>query len=159
MVDSPRRIGVNRRRMHTGQNPPPEAAPTKVSRFVAGTGFAIDAVSVTSLRAHAYHGSDHQTEWGTVRGGVYASLVECAGGAGAGRAVADRGQIAVGVRNGTDFLRVSSGGHVDIAAEALFQGRGQQLWDVVITQSETEEVLARGQLRHQNIPRPSTPPP
>lgn len=136
------------------ENHAPEAAPAQASRFVAGTGFVIDEVSATSLRGHADLGPDHHTEWGTVHGGVYASLVESAGGAGAGRAVADRGQIAVGVHNGTDFLRASSGGRVDITAEALHQGRSQQLWDVVISQSETGKALARGQLRLQNIPRP-----
>ena len=80
-----------------------------------------------------------------------------AGGAGAGHAVAELGQVAVGVHNGTDFLRATTGGRVDIVAEALFQGRSQQLWDVVITQSDNGKVLARGQLRLQNIPKPSTP--
>lgn len=127
------------------------------SNFVQATGFVIDEVSSTSLRAHAELGPDHHTEWGTIHGGVYASLVESAGGAGAGHAVAELDQVAVGVHNGTDFLRATTGGRVEIVAEALFQGRSQQLWDVVITQSDTGKVLARGQLRLQNIPKPSTP--
>ncbi|NLD86344.1 MAG: PaaI family thioesterase [Actinomycetales bacterium] len=127
------------------------------SNFVQATGFMIDEVSSNSLRAHAELGPDHHTEWGTIHGGVYASLVESAGGAGAGHAVAELGQVAVGVHNGTDFLRATTGGRVDIVAEALFQGRSQQLWDVVITQSDNGKVLARGQLRLQNIPKPSTP--
>ena len=126
------------------------------SNFVQATGFVIDEVSSTSLRAHAELGPDHHTEWGTIHGGVYPSLVESAGGAGAGHAVAELGQVAVGVHNGTDFLRATTGGRVDIVAEALFQGRSQQLWDVVITQSYNGKVLARGQLRLQNIPKPST---
>lgn len=138
------------------RSPAPEPSPTQTNRFVASTGFVIDQISATSLRAHADLGPDHHTEWGTIHGGVYASLVESAGGAGAGHAVADRGQISVGVHNGTDFLRASTGGRVDITAEALFQGRSQQLWDVVISQSETGDVLARGQLRLQNIPRPTS---
>lgn len=127
------------------------------SNFVQATGFVIDEVSSTSLRAHAELGPDHHTEWGTIHGGVYASLVESAGGAGAGHAVAELDQVAVGVHNGTDFLRATTGGRVEIVAEALFQGRSQQLWDVVVTQSDTGKVLARGQLRLQNIPKPSTP--
>lgn len=127
------------------------------SNFVQATGFVIDEVSSTSLRAHAELGPDHHTEWGTIHGGVYASLVESAGGAGAGHAVAELDQVAVGVHNGTDFLRATTGGRVEIVAEALFQGRSQQLWDVLITQSDTGKVLARGQLRLQNIPKPSTP--
>lgn len=129
--------------------------PTPESRFVAASGLVIDEVTATSLRGHADLGEDHHTEWGTIHGGVYASLVESAGGAGAGCAVAERGQIAVGVHNGTDFLRPSTGGRVTVAAEALHQGRGQQLWDVVISQESSGKVLARGQLRLQNVPRPA----
>ncbi|GAA1715731.1 MAG: PaaI family thioesterase [Dietzia sp.] len=132
----------------------PDASSDDASRFVRASGLVIDEVTATSLRGHALLGEDHLTAWGTVHGGVYASIVESAGGAGAGAAVADRGQIAVGVHNGTDFLRASTGGRVDVSAEALFQGRGQQLWDVVIRQSESGTVLARGQLRLQNVPRP-----
>lgn len=132
----------------------PDASSDDASRFVQTSGLVIDEVTATSLRGHAVLGEDHLTAWGTVHGGVYASIVESAGGAGAGAAVADRGQIAVGVHNGTDFLRASTGGRVDVSAEALFQGRGQQLWDVVISQSESGTVLARGQLRLQNVPRP-----
>lgn len=127
---------------------------SSASTFVRVSGLVVDEVSATSLRGHADLGADHLTEWGTVHGGVYASIVESAGGAGAGFAVADRGQIAVGVHNGTDFLRASTGGRVEVSAAALFQGRNQQLWDVVITQSETGKVLARGQLRLQNVDRP-----
>ena len=132
----------------------PDASSDDASRFVRASGLVIDEVTATSLRGHALLGEDHLTAWGTVHGGVYASIVESAGGAGAGAAVADRGQIAVGVHNGTDFLRASTGGRVDVSAEALFQGRGQQLWDVVIRQSESGTVLARGQPRLQNVPRP-----
>ena len=124
--------------------------------FVRVSGLVVDEVTATSLRGHAELGRDHLTDWGTVHGGVYASIVESAGGAGAGFAVRDRNQIAVGVHNGTDFLRASTGGRVEVTAEALFQGRSQQLWDVVITQAETGKTLARGQLRLQNVPRPSS---
>ncbi|MEH6818314.1 PaaI family thioesterase [Dietzia psychralcaliphila] len=136
----------------------PDASADDASRFVRVSGLVVDEVTATTLRGHADLGGDHLTAWGTVHGGVYASIVESAGGAGAGFAVADRGQIAVGVHNGTDFLRASTGGRVHVTAEALFQGRSQQLWDVVISQSESGKVLARGQLRLQNVPRPDPGP-
>ncbi len=132
-----------------------DASSAGASMFVRVSGLVVDEVTPTSLRGHADLGPDHLTDWGTVHGGVYASIVESAGGAGALAAVADRDQIAVGVHNGTDFLRASTGGRVLVAAEALFQGRSQQLWDVVITQESSGAVLARGQLRLQNIPRPA----
>src|SRR5699024_12189651 len=52
---------------------------------------------------------------------------------GASNAVADRGEFAVGVHNATDFLRPSTGARVDVEANALYQGRTQQLWEVIIT--------------------------
>lgn len=134
----------------------PDASSPDASVFVRASGLVVDEVTPTSLRGHAVLGEEHVTAWGTVHGGVYASIVESAGGAGAGFAVADRGQIAVGVHNGTDFLRPSTGGRVEVSAHALFQGRSQQLWDVVISQAEGGAVLARGQLRLQNVPRPDT---
>lgn len=40
---------------------------------------------------------------------------------------------------------------MQIVATALFQGRTQQLWEVVISDSATGKDLARGQLRTQNV--------
>lgn len=134
----------------------PDASSHDASTFVRVSGLVVDEVTATSLKGHADLGADHLTAWGTVHGGVYTSIVESAGGAGAAFAVADRDQIAVGVHNGTDFLRPSTGGLVAVTAHALFQGRSQQLWDVVITQAEGGAVLARGQLRLQNVPRHDT---
>lgn len=140
----------------TDHDPRPDFSPATASAFVAASGLVIDEVTLTSLRGHADLGEDHHTEWGTIHGGVYASLVESAGGAGAGFAVAELGQIAVGVHNGTDFLRACTGGRMTVLAEALYQGRSQQLWDVVISQESTDKAVARGQLRLQNVPRPES---
>jgi uncharacterized protein (TIGR00369 family) len=90
-----------------------------------------------------------------VHGGVYASIVEGASSVGASAAVADRQQFAVGVHNATDFLRPSSGGRALVVAEALHQGKTQQLWQTVITDALSGKVLARGQLRLHNIAQPS----
>ena len=97
----------------------------------------------------------HHTPWGVVHGGVYTSIVESAGSIGASHAVAERGEFAVGVHNATDFLRPTSAARVTVTAEALHQVRSQQLRDVVIADSATEKVLARGQLRLQNVPLPT----
>jgi uncharacterized protein (TIGR00369 family) len=50
-------------------------------------------------------GPAHHTPWGVVHGGVYTAAIESAASVGATTAVADRGQIAVGTNNNTDFLR------------------------------------------------------
>jgi acyl-coenzyme A thioesterase PaaI-like protein len=54
------------------------------------------------------------------------------------------------VHNGTDFLRSATDGRVEVVAEALQQGRVEQLWLVRITRSDGKE-LARGQVRLQNV--------
>ncbi|WP_249203908.1 MULTISPECIES: PaaI family thioesterase [unclassified Brevibacterium] len=104
---------------------------------------------------HAELGEDHYTPWGVIHGGVYTSIVESAASIGASHAVADRGEFAVGVHNATDFLRPSTGARVDVEANALYQGRTQQLWEVIITDSATGKQLSRGQLRLQNVPLPN----
>src|SRR5258708_19607182 len=98
-------------------------------------------------------GPDNHGRWGRVQGGVYASAVEWGGRIGASVAVRDRGQFAVGVHNATDFLRPATSGRAEVIAEPLQQGRVQQLWLVTIT-DERGKVLARGQLRLQNVPLP-----
>jgi 1,4-dihydroxy-2-naphthoyl-CoA hydrolase len=98
-------------------------------------------------------GPDHHTPWGIVHGGAYAAAVESAASVGATAAVIERGQIAVGVSNTTDFLRPVVSGRVRVVAKAIFQGATQQLWEVNITR-EDGKLAARGQLRLQNIDRP-----
>lgn len=90
-----------------------------------------------------------------VHGGVYTTAVESAASIGASAAVADRGQIAVGVHNATDFLRPATSGRPEVVAEPIHQGRIQQLWQVIITRQSDGKELARGQLRVQNVTPPA----
>ncbi|MGO2035101.1 MAG: PaaI family thioesterase [Brevibacterium sp.] len=140
--------------MDTHEKSLPDVSLEGASRFVAATGLVVDEVTPTSVRGHAELGPDHHTPWGVVHGGVYTSIVESAGSIGASHAVADRGEFAVGVHNATDFLRPTTGATVSVEASALHQGRTQQLWEVVIADSASSKVLARGQLRLQNVPLP-----
>jgi len=73
-------------------------------------------------------------------------------GSGTSAAVADRGQFAVGLHNGTDFLRSAHTTTASVEAIAVIQGRTQQLWDVTITGGDGK-LLARGSLRLQNVDR------
>lgn len=136
----------------------PNVSLAAASRFVAASGFVVEEVSATRVRGHVDLGTDHHTPWGVVHGGLYATIVESAGSIGASVAVRDRGQFAVGVHNATDFLRPTTGGRASVEAEAVHQGRTQQLWQVVITDAGTRKVLARGQLRLQNVPVPDGQP-
>jgi acyl-coenzyme A thioesterase PaaI-like protein len=59
---------------------------------------------------------------------------------------------AVGVSNTTDFLRPVTMAEVEVVTEPLFQGRTQQLQEVLITRVGDGKLVARGQLRLQNVP-------
>lgn len=133
----------------------PDVSLETASRFVASSGLVVTDVTATSIRGHADLGEDHHTPWGVVHGGVYTTIVESAGSIGASHAVADQGQFAVGVHNATDFLRPTTQARVVVEGDALHQGRTQQLWQIVMTDHETGKVLARGQLRLQNVPLPT----
>jgi uncharacterized protein (TIGR00369 family) len=122
--------------------------------FMQAAGLHLTEVSGSRVLGWMQLGPEHHTPWGVVHGGVYATAVETVASLGASAAVSDKGEIGVGVHNATDFLRPMTGGRVDVVGEPLFQGRTQQLWDVVITRSSDDKPVARGQLRLQNVPRP-----
>lgn len=134
----------------------PDVSLAAASKFMAASGLVVDDVTATSVRGHVELNANHHTPWGVVHGGVYTTLVESAGSIGASQAVLNRGEFAVGVHNATDFLRPATAAHATVEARALHQGRTQQLWEVVITNTATDKVLARGQLRLQNVPLPDT---
>jgi 1,4-dihydroxy-2-naphthoyl-CoA hydrolase len=110
----------------------------------------------TRVRARLSLNEDHHQPFGRVHGGIYAIAVEGVASAGACAAVADDGMYAVGTNNTTDFLRPVTAAEVEILAEAIFQGRTQQLWEVSITRLEDGKLVARGRLRLQNLPLPES---
>ncbi len=132
----------------------PAVDPTSASAFVAAMGFHPDEMSGTRVTGTVELGPDHHTPWGVVHGGVYCAVVESAASIGASAAVADRGQFAVGVNNTTDFLRPVTTGRLDVVAEPVQQGRTLQLWQVQLTRVEDGKLVARGQVRLQNVPLP-----
>lgn len=142
--------------MSTTVNQVTDVSPAAASTFVAASGFVVEESTGAGVRGYADLGEDHHTPWGVVHGGVYTTIVESAGSIGASAAVVDQGQFAVGVHNATDFLRPTTGCRAAVRAEALHQGRTQQLWQVVITDDATGKELARGQLRLQNVPLPDS---
>ncbi|WP_404290056.1 PaaI family thioesterase [Glutamicibacter arilaitensis] len=140
--------------MNTNEDVLPGMALDEASDFVAASGFIVDEVDKTFLRGHVELGANHHTPWGVVHGGLFTTIVESAASIAASYAVKNDGQFAVGVHNATDFLRPGSAGLARVEATALHQGRTQQLWEVVITDDASSKVLARGQLRLQNVPLP-----
>ncbi|PRY49297.1 uncharacterized protein (TIGR00369 family) [Geodermatophilus tzadiensis] len=124
------------------------------SAFVAATGFEPEEMTGTRVTGTVELGPDQHTPWGVVHGGVYCAVIESAASIGASVAVADRGQFAVGVNNSTDFLRPVTAGRLHVLAEPVQQGRTLQLWLVQLTRAEDGKLVARGQVRLQNVPLP-----
>ena len=93
----------------------------------------------------------HHQPWGIVHGGLYTAAIETFATLGAYEAIKDRGQQAVGVANATDFLRPHRSGRLDVLATPIQRGRTQQLWQVEIRRPEDDKLVARGQVRLQNI--------
>jgi uncharacterized protein (TIGR00369 family) len=93
----------------------------------------------------------HHQPWGLVHGGLYTTVVETFATTGAFEAIKDRGMQAVGVSNTTEFVRPHRSGRLEVEATAIYQGRTQQLWQVEIRRPEDRKLIARGQVRLQNI--------
>jgi 1,4-dihydroxy-2-naphthoyl-CoA hydrolase len=129
---------------------------TAASPFVAATAFDVTEATGTRVTGSVETGPQQHTPWGVVHGGLYCAVIESAASIGASTAVADRGQFAVGVNNNTDFVRPMTAGRLDVVAQPVQQGRTLQLWQVVLTRAEDGKLVARGQVRLQNVPLPSS---
>jgi 1,4-dihydroxy-2-naphthoyl-CoA hydrolase len=124
--------------------------PEDQSAFMRLLGLSFEEVGPDLVVANFYAGPDHHQPWGIVHGGVFAAVIETVATTGAYAAVKERGQLAVGVTNITDFLRPHREGTLRAVAEPLQRGKIQQLWQVVI-ELEDGKGVARGQVRLQNI--------
>jgi uncharacterized protein (TIGR00369 family) len=124
------------------------------SAFVAASKFEVTEATGSRVTGHVELGPDQHTPWGVVHGGVYCTIVESAASVGASTAVAELGQFSVGVNNNTDFIRAMTEGRVDVVAEPIQQGRTQQLWQVLLTRADDGKLVARGQVRLQNVQLP-----
>jgi uncharacterized protein (TIGR00369 family) len=92
----------------------------------------------------------HHQPYGIVHGGVHCSAVESAASVGAALWLGEDGKV-VGVSNHTDFLRPVADGTLRATATPIHCGRTQQLWLVEVT-DERERLIARGEVRLQNLP-------
>src|SRR6266571_4731907 len=137
------------------QNSPPGRLPDTrleaLSSFLRGLPLEIESIESDRVVGSIELGEDQHTPWGVVHGGAYTTAIESVASIGASAAVLDRGQFAVGVNNTTDFLRPLTRGRVKVVAEPIHQGATQQLWQVIISKASDGKVLARGQVRLQNV--------
>ena len=136
---------------------PATSVPDEITAPVASSELmqllAIDVKELGATRVSGSVAADerHHQPWGIVHGGLYTSVIETFATAGAFEAVKDRGQQAVGINNTTDFVRPHQSGRLNVIATAIHQGRTQQLWQVEIRRPEDDKLVARGQVRLQNI--------
>lgn len=93
----------------------------------------------------------HHQPWGLVHGGLYTTVIETFATTGAFEAVKEVGQRAVGVSNATDFLRPHRSGRLQVVAVPIQQGRTKQLWQVEVRRPDDDKLVARGQVRLQNV--------
>ncbi len=88
--------------------------------------------------------------YGIVHGGIHCSVVETLASFGAATWLGEKGQV-VGVNNNTDFYRAVSEGSHTSTARPVHRGRSQQVWAVETVADDTGKVVARGQVRLQNL--------
>lgn len=88
--------------------------------------------------------------FGIVHGGAHCSIVESLASIGAALWLGDKGQC-VGVNNNTDFFRAVREGTLTSSATPLHRGRSQQLWVVETVTDLDGQLVARGQVRIQNL--------
>ena len=112
-----------------------------------------DERSAARIVAHVDIDERHHQPYGIVHGGVWASIVESVASHGAAMAVMESGTAAgvVGVSNLTDFLRSHERGRVDAIGSPVVVGRTQQLGSVEISRASDGKLVARGQVRFQNL--------
>lgn len=149
-----------------GQSPEAPAAPPSQPRlpsldhpsaFLAALGLDFESVEPNRVVGYLELGPDQHTPWGVVHGGAYTTAIESAASVGASAAVLGAGQFAVGVNNTTDFIRPLVSGRVRVMARPIHQGSTQQLWEVTITRVDDGKLVARGQVRLQNVKLPVPP--
>lgn len=125
--------------------------PTAASRFMELLGIEFDEISPQRVSGSVAADERHHQPWGIVHGGLYTSVIETFATTGAFEAVKDRGQQAVGIANATDFFRPHRTGRLNVEAVPVQQGRTQQVWQVEIRRPADAKLVARGQVRLQNI--------
>lgn len=118
--------------------------------FVEHLGIEIVEVSGERVTATWEAGTKHHQPYGIVHGGVHCSVVETLASFGAATWLGERGQV-VGVNNSTDFYRAVREGAMTSVATPVHQGRSQQTWVVETRTTEEGKLVARGQVRLQNL--------
>jgi uncharacterized protein (TIGR00369 family) len=91
---------------------------------------------------------------GILHGGVHCWIVETVASVGGATWFGDQG-VVVGVSNQTDFFRAVRQGRLVSVGTPVHRGRSQQVWDVE-TRDDADRLVARGQVRLQNLAKRDT---
>ena len=122
------------------------------ARFDTGIGLTYTEMTADGATAQLTITPALHQPMGIVHGGVWCAVVESMASVSAYRwLAANGGGNVVGVNNSTDFLRAVGEGTVYGVSEPVHRGRLQQLWQVSI-RDEADRLIARGQVRLQNLP-------
>jgi uncharacterized protein (TIGR00369 family) len=128
---------------------PPRPGADSVSRYI---GLEITERSPDRVVAEWTVTPAHHQPFGIVHGGIHAAVTESLGSIAAGGWAREKGYgRIVGVNNSTDFYRPVSEGRLVSVCEPIHRGRTQQVW-CIETRDAQGRLIARGQLRLQNIP-------
>jgi len=123
--------------------------------FASYIGLEFQRVDDDRVEATWTAGEKLHQPYGIVHGGVHCAVVETLASVGAATWFGERGQV-VGVNNNTDFYKAVRTGEITSTATPLHRGKSQQVW-VVESVSEDGTVVARGQVRLQNLQASDAP--
>jgi 1,4-dihydroxy-2-naphthoyl-CoA hydrolase len=124
-----------------------------MGNFVDYLGIDFTELSGSRVVARWNAGPTMHQPYGIVHGGVHCSVVETLGSLGAMMWISGRdpeGKV-VGVNNNTDFYRAVTDGPMTSTATPIHQGRSQQVWLIETYADGDDRLVARGQLRLQNL--------
>ena len=120
--------------------------------FDLNIGRTYTELGIDGVKAHLEVKPHLHQPMGIVHGGVWCAMVESMASVSAHLWLSvNGGGNVVGVNNSTDFLRAISEGTAYGVSEPIHRGRLQQLWLVTIRDGD-ERLIARGQVRLQNLP-------
>ena len=122
------------------------------TNFVGRTGIVLTDVSSDHATGRVEITENHHQPYGVVHGGVYCTLIETLASTAAALWAMENGMVGVvGVNNQTDFIKATRDGVLIGEATPIHRGRTQQLWQVTVTWEADGKLVARGQVRLQNI--------
>lgn len=117
--------------------------------FTELLGLTFQRVDGDGVTATWQAGPHLQQPYGIVHGGAHCSVVETLASVAAAVWLGGDRKV-VGVSNSTDFYRACRDELLTSTATPVHRGRTQQVW-VVETRDEQDRLVARGQVRLQNL--------